>query len=173
MGTRGLLGFIIAAQRYGSYNHWDSYPSGLGADIVKFILGLGPENCDEMAKLVAEITWVNEAEKPTVEIQDKYSKAGFSNVGIGEQSLSDWYCLLAKTQGAAALPAIQSGELKHMIDSRDFLANGLFCEWAYFIDFENRKLETWARTERLDEMTFDELVKDGVEGFLARLESDE
>ena len=40
MGTRGLLGFIIAGRRRASYNHFDSYPSGLGAQIAKFILGL-------------------------------------------------------------------------------------------------------------------------------------
>jgi len=40
MGTRGLLGFIIAGRRRASYNHFDSYPSGLGAQVAKFILGL-------------------------------------------------------------------------------------------------------------------------------------
>jgi hypothetical protein len=25
----------------------------------------------------------------------------------------------------------------------DFLDDGLFCEWAYFIDFEIKKLEVW------------------------------
>lgn len=40
MGTRGLLGFIIAGRRRASYNQFDSYPSGLGAQVAKFILGL-------------------------------------------------------------------------------------------------------------------------------------
>ena len=39
MGTRGLLGFIIAGRRRASYNHLDSYPSGLGVQVAKFILG--------------------------------------------------------------------------------------------------------------------------------------
>jgi len=40
MGTRGLLGFIISGRRRASYNQFDSYPSGLGAQVAKFILGL-------------------------------------------------------------------------------------------------------------------------------------
>lgn len=43
MGTRGLLGFIISGRRHASYNHFDSYPSGLGAQVAKFILGLDEE----------------------------------------------------------------------------------------------------------------------------------
>ena len=37
-------------------------------------------------------------------------------------TLEEWYCLLRETQGAAALPAIQSGQLKHMpvIETRNF-----------------------------------------------------
>ncbi|KAF8862261.1 hypothetical protein BDZ45DRAFT_799371 [Acephala macrosclerotiorum] len=34
MGTSGLLGIIIAAQRHGMHNHFDSYPDGLGKDIM-------------------------------------------------------------------------------------------------------------------------------------------
>lgn len=57
MGTRGLLGLISrrGTRRNAAYNHYDSYPSGLGALIVKFILKLKPEEWDEMAKKVEDI----------------------------------------------------------------------------------------------------------------------
>ncbi len=35
MGTRGLYIFRYDGKWYVFYNHWDSYPSGLGQDIVK------------------------------------------------------------------------------------------------------------------------------------------
>jgi len=56
MGTRGLLGLIIQDQRHAAYNHYDSYPSSPGQEIVAFILGLKPEEYAEMDKLVREIT---------------------------------------------------------------------------------------------------------------------
>ena len=119
MGTRGLIGFIIAAQRHASYNHFDSYPSGLGADIVKFILSLSDEEIDKMVKVVSDLKWVDGDVEPSAEIQEHYVKAGFSDLSVGRQSTADWYCLLRKVQGAAILPAIQSGELQHVIESSE------------------------------------------------------
>lgn len=56
MGTRGLLGFIMRYQgqivRHAMYNHWDSYPDGLGEAIRTFILGLKPE---EYAVMIAQL----------------------------------------------------------------------------------------------------------------------
>lgn len=40
MGTRGLVGFIILGRKRGFYNHFDSYPEGLGEDIVRFFMAL-------------------------------------------------------------------------------------------------------------------------------------
>lgn len=56
MGTRGLLGFIIRAQRHAAYNHYDSYPEGLGVGIVKFLLSLEPEDIAEMDRKLREVT---------------------------------------------------------------------------------------------------------------------
>jgi len=55
MGTRGLLGLIIKAQRHGFYNHYDSYPSGLGNAIVKFLQSLKDGDCATMSNLVKDI----------------------------------------------------------------------------------------------------------------------
>ena len=35
MGTRGLFGFCYKGNYYIVFNHWDSFPSILGADLVK------------------------------------------------------------------------------------------------------------------------------------------
>lgn len=56
MGTRGLLGLIVQGKRHAAYNHWDSYPSGLGAKIVEFILNLYPAEYPKMTALVQAIT---------------------------------------------------------------------------------------------------------------------
>jgi hypothetical protein len=95
--------------------------------------------------------------------------------------LMNWYCLLRKTQGAVGLPAIQRGELKHLVELRKFsmkcvpysspltlriaLETSIWA-WAYFIDFENRLLETWAYGMLLDIVPFEQLVKDGVEKYV-------
>lgn len=59
MGTRGLLGHIVRSKniRKGTYNHFDSYPAGLGVDIAKFINSLSDEQLEKMKKMLAKMEW--------------------------------------------------------------------------------------------------------------------
>ena len=86
MGTCGLLGFIILGQRYATYNHWDSYPNGLGKNIVEFILSLTPEDYNTMALLVTQITWVDSESTPSPELQERYQKLGFADLSVSSCS---------------------------------------------------------------------------------------
>ena len=38
MSTRGMIGIRINGNLMGTYNHFDSYPDGLGNDMVTFIM---------------------------------------------------------------------------------------------------------------------------------------
>jgi hypothetical protein len=135
MGTRGLFGLIIQGRKYATYNHFDSYPKGLGAMIVVFILSLSPSDIAAMAQRVRDIIvsfnyhtmtpsnsrqWVDPGSKPSTELQERYSALGYAELTVSEGTTEDWYCLLYTTRGAKALPAIQSGDLKHMTDSSGF-----------------------------------------------------
>lgn len=57
MGTRGLIGHVIAGKKKGTYNGHDSYPSWLGVAIVQFIKSLSAENIKTMKEHLEEITW--------------------------------------------------------------------------------------------------------------------
>ena len=37
MGTRGLYGFRKNGKDKITYNHWDSYPEGLGQNVLNFV----------------------------------------------------------------------------------------------------------------------------------------
>ena len=37
MGTRGYRVYRFRGRYYALYNHWDSYPEGLGADLIATI----------------------------------------------------------------------------------------------------------------------------------------
>lgn len=154
MGTRGLLGFIIAGRRRASYNHFDSYPSGLGAQVAKFILGLKEGEKRAMLEHVRNLTWFETSTEPNTELQEKYSKLGFSDTKVSNQKLSDWYCLLRKVQGANALPKILDGTLKHMPDDTSMLKD---VEWSYFIDLEEDKLEVYESETLLKTIDFADL----------------
>ncbi|ODN76344.1 hypothetical protein L198_08120 [Cryptococcus wingfieldii CBS 7118] len=74
-------------------------------------------------------------------------------------SMDTWSDVLVGAQGARALPFIQEGKLNHLIDSISFMGESIFCEWEYFIDFHNEKLEVWAG-KLLREVSFDTLRAD-------------
>ncbi|KAH8920872.1 hypothetical protein BT69DRAFT_1321182 [Atractiella rhizophila] len=153
MGTRGLLGFILKnGTRKGSYNHFDSYPDGLGNDILQFLLNLTPEQLKALSENVEKVIWFDTRSKPSEEVQKRYYEAGFANLEVNVRSTADWYCLLNGTQGAKALPHLLSGTLGHMPDDTAFLKNGLFCEWAYFIDLNKEagvEINVYARGDNL------------------------
>ena len=57
MGTRGLLGFIIKGKKKGSYNHWDSYPSGLGMEIITWLKYLTETEILQLIERLNEFEW--------------------------------------------------------------------------------------------------------------------
>ncbi|RKF59819.1 hypothetical protein OnM2_056055 [Erysiphe neolycopersici] len=172
MGTRGLLGLIIGGKRRGIYNHWDSYPSGLGKDIVKFILSLKPEQWDEMVKILNEITWVSQNDEADEATAEKYLALGYGRkrlLEFDDEVDSSWTDLLNDCRGADNLIEMQKGNLKHAIEAVHFHQDTLFCEWAYFIDFEKRTLESYQALDLLDTVSFDDLKEVGLK-YIERLE---
>lgn len=133
MGTRGAIGFRVNNEDKVQYNHFDSYPSYLGLEILNYIQGTNLQALKETAE---RIILVEEDGIPTeeqiVECQP------WTNLDVSEHSVSDWYCLLRDAQGG--LNAFSEG-LKYMSDYKDFLKNSLFCEYAYIINIDEQVLE--------------------------------
>jgi len=160
MGTRGLLGFRKKGAYKGAYNHFDSYPDGLGVTIVKFILSLSSSDRQRMIEHISELTWVDQASKPDDAAIVRYVGLQYANLSVGDRTPDDWYCLLHKMQNGACLKEILEGNLKHLSDDTSFLEDGLFCEWAYFVDFEEGELETWSSGQKVDVVKFEDLKDD-------------
>lgn len=136
MGTRGAYGFRIDGKDYLTYNHWDSYPTGMGAVLVEEIGGWNG-NIEEMRALARHVRLIDRNTLPTDE-QIK-ACAEYTDLGVNGQSTSDWYCLLRKAQGSL-LAALDIGL---MIDGHDFVRDSLFCEWAYIVNFDTGTFEVY------------------------------
>jgi hypothetical protein len=132
MGTRGVMAFAIDGALKATYNHWDSYPGGLGNDILKWLRSADIQAAREKARRMFA---VNENFKPTPEELETLAKYRDANVSEGD----DWYALLRDAQGnpAAALDAVA------YVDAESFARDSLFCEWAYVIDLDNEQLEVY------------------------------
>lgn len=117
-----------------TYNHFDSYPSGLGQTILDFVK---ETSLDELKAIAERIQLVNEDVKPTVEQIKKYSALKNLNVSSGDPF--EWYVLLRNSQGEPQM--YRDNGLDVMIDSASFLLDSLFCEYAYIINIDTGMFE--------------------------------
>lgn len=101
MGTRGCVGFYKDGKEKIGYNHFDSYPTGLGAEIILYLQD-------------KSINQLNEIFDETVVVENE------------SNDVFDWseHCIK-----------------KEFEEYSDFLANSLFCEYAYIINLDDNVLE--------------------------------
>jgi hypothetical protein len=139
MGTRGSVGFIVEDKPYLNYNHYDSYPDGLGEDVLDFITKVNKEQgwnkFKENAKNVIELKGKRITDP---EIIERYKK--YADLGVSEQTYEDPYCLFRNIQGSW-MNEIYIGELQHYTFDNGFIKDSLFCEYAYVINLDTMKLE--------------------------------
>lgn len=136
MGTRGAVGFIKDGEIKVAYNHFDSYPEGLGEEVLNFVREY---SVDQMREMFDKIELVDEDSTPTKEQIQRCREVGTINLGVGSGSEQDWYCLLRGCQGN--LKAYADTGL--MVNAKKFLGDSLFCEYAYLINLDDETLETY------------------------------
>lgn len=134
MGTRGAYGFRKDGKDKITYCHFDSYPEGLGQVMLDFCKrhDIGSINLIE-----SEITLLNADEELTPELIEKFKKVSDKRVSTGD--LKDPYVALRKMQGEPE----KLIEIPFMIDDHKFLEDSLFCEWAYIINLDTKRLEIY------------------------------
>lgn len=136
MGTRGAVGFRVNRQDKLQYNHFDSYPEGLGHEVLEFIKN---ETIDSLKEMANKIEMVDEYIAPSSEQIKECSK--WSNCEIKEGEEIDWYSLLRSAQGNLS---VYNNGLKYMLNANSFMLDSLFCEYAYVINIDNQKLEFYS-----------------------------
>ncbi|MDP9750391.1 hypothetical protein [Thermoanaerobacter pentosaceus] len=138
MSTRGAYGFYKSGITKATYNHSDSYPSGLGRSVMEFIK---ETSIEEMNEIFNNIVLVNEDDLPSLEQIKEVAK--ITDVEIYDTI--NWYSLLRSVQGD--LSAYKKG-LRYMNDNQEFLKNSAFCEWAYIINLDENVLEVYKGSQK-------------------------
>lgn len=133
MSTRGFISIKHDDKIIGTYNHSDSYPTGLGVRMVEFIQ---QNDLDAIATKLDTVVLVDEDESPTAEQLADLKERGFwANVSTG----SDWYSALRNAQGNLAA-YIEAGYIPRF-DVRHFLDKGdCFIEYGYVVDLDEHLL---------------------------------
>lgn len=146
MGTRGFIGFVIGGDEKIAYNHFDSYPSGLGSNVLSWLWrNRHALICDEVHRgevggpvdLARKLRVVDPNSKPTAE--DVERLRGYTNTNVGTQQVDDWYVLLRETQGNPAA-ILDAGVIE---DGSSFPLDSLFAEYGYLVDLDANRFEAY------------------------------
>jgi len=144
MGTRGTIAVRIDGTTHSAYNHWDSYPSGLGEKMLaaaKVMLADRPV----WEQRVRDMKPVPDR-KPTEE--EIKALEPFTDLGVSTGRTDDWYCLLRNTQGDI-LTTVKAGLYEPFPVGDE--------EWSYVIDFDADIFEVWDGPKRVRKFPFADL----------------
>jgi hypothetical protein len=146
MGTRGFITLAVDGENKTAYNHWDSYPEGLGLSVVSWAREAA-KDLDAARKAVTALRVVAEDDQPTGEdIERLRPFADFEvdrSVRNGETHVlrerPSWYQLLRCTQGDPAA-MIRAGVIE---GAGEFPADSLVAEWGYVVDLTAETFEVY------------------------------
>jgi len=137
--TAGAYGFASNTKIKLTYNHFDSFPEGLGREIVAFIRKVEEDQAwTALRVMVDNLTMVDENAKMNEDEARKYfpRKKSFPK-------LPTWYEAIHNYQNGKILPAIMSGEVSHMTDALNLPKNSMFCHFVYIIDLNNMTFDVY------------------------------
>lgn len=138
MGTRGAAGWRIQGEDYLTYNHYDSYPSALGLDVLAHTHIAVGRGIGALAEAIMRCEVVDEHEQPSEEARARLAERGITSparVSTGD----DWYAWLNEAQGN--LDAYLNAGFLPI--NNDFVLDSLFCEWAYVVNLDEQRLEVY------------------------------
>lgn len=134
MGTRGFVGLVNNGVEKITYNHFDSYPSGVGTDLLAELVPYR-DDLTELRELASELTLVSEDTAPTDEERARYAAFADTSVSTGE----DWYSLLRENQGSIVKP-LKAGV---MTDGGWMVTDAPYSEWGYLVDLDTGTFEVY------------------------------
>lgn len=158
MSTRGFFGFVIDGTEKIAYNHSDSYPSGLGMDVLRWLQS-ATSDMEHLRKQVAALRVASPGSQPTSD--DIARLAPHANRNVGSRSLDDWYVLLRETQGDPQA-TLDAGVIE---DASNFPADSLFAEWGYVVDLDAGVFEVYEGFQRSAHSDGRFASRDGSDGY--------
>ncbi len=118
MSTRGFVGVVVDKKLVvGLFNHFDSYPGGLGADVIDFARELKGSALRAFKKNCKSVIALREGAPYAVE-----------GVSDAEKALD-------------VLAVLLTTEKLKIPQDRNFPKDSLFCEFAYVLDLDMKTIE--------------------------------
>lgn len=146
MGTR----HIIAVQSKGEYKiaqygQWDGYPDGQGVTVLSFLQD--EKQVKKLKKNLAKTRFIdNEKDKDFLEAYEKNAPEWSNQPDNRTPEQIHWFnTYMTRDLGAKILTSVANSKDKEILlrNELPFVADSLFCEWAYVIDFDAGTFEVY------------------------------
>lgn len=143
MGTRGLFGLRKNNKDKTTYNHFDSYPSCLGEEMVEYVKNHSKEKMTALYDKLIMVDGEFNTSQFTEEQKERYKEFIKKNKDeIDAEENMSMYWFLREFQGKL-YKYDEYPEIDLMLDESWFIKDSLSCEWAYIINLDTEKLEIW------------------------------
>ncbi len=149
MGTRNLTIVKVGGQvKVAQYCQWDGYPTGQGQTISDFLRK--SLKIRDFKKRVNSLAFCT----------DEYVDEVYNDCKKSKKDFKVEYPEFHRDTGADILELIQKGGIVYLSNSIDFLKDGLFCEYAYELDLDNKTVAVYTGgTKPYKVYTFKEFAK--------------
>lgn len=141
MGTRNLTAVYIDGEyKIAQYGQWDGYPEGQGITCLEFLRDKMNEEVFKAA--VRDCSFISKDELNALWSKYTTSTDGWVTMDEAERFKAA-YPELSRDTGAKILELVQNSGVRKLHSELEFAADGLFCEWAWVIDFDKRTFEAY------------------------------
>ena len=157
MGTRHLIRVIENGEiKVAQYGQWDGYPEGQGVTALEILSH--PELQARLRQNLSKVRWATEDDYKSVREALDLSEDGWMTIEQGNL-YNAVVPHLSRDTGAEILRIIAKTNRPELPlgDSRDFIEDGLFCEWAYTVDFDKNTFEVWTNGRTIVSFKLDQL----------------
>lgn len=150
MSTRAAYGFRHNNKDYISYNHSDGDPTGLGYEFLEALTSFTlTQDIEYLRSKIENITLIQRnnhvfSGNELLSIIDRIDSLGIAN-DLKNKYTSNSEVLaeniLYFTQGQLDAIIDREFSIPYMLDSKTFLYDSLFCEWAYIVNLDEQVIE--------------------------------
>ena len=146
MGTRHLVCVVKdGAYKLAQYGQWDGYPSGKGVDILAFLGRAG--DVERLRANIDRVVFVDNDGVKKIYLECGGKDHGGGDISLdmtGAAKLKRLYPGISRDNSSQVLEMIANLAEGTTFSTRNqvrFAGDGLFCEWAYVIDFDQNTFE--------------------------------
>lgn len=152
MGTRNLTAVKIDGQyKVAQYGQWDGYPEGQGMTCLHFLRE--KMDADQFKQSLRKATFIDPKDLAALWKEYGADDSGMVSLNDMDRMKRD-HPEFSRDTGAKILELVQNHpEGMQLQDNLEFAADGLFCEWAWVIDFDTGTFEAFTGYNRTKPLT--------------------